>query len=100
MARQYTKVQGLLEIVIARHSKGETYREIGNSYGLSKKQIKELVTREKRKRRKIAAGYVLRPKGRPRKAAADAEVSKDKEIVELKMQVELLRNFLLEVGRR
>lgn len=100
MSRQYTKVQEMLEIVLKRHERGETYREIGNSYGLSKKQVKELVHRENRKQRKIAAGYVLRPQGRPRKTGENTEISKDNEIVELKMQVELLRNFLLEVGRR
>ena len=56
MARRYTKVEGLTELVRTRHEQGETYAEIATSYGLEKKQ--------------------------------------------LRMQVELLRNFLSEAGRR
>ena len=45
-------------------------------------------------------GYVSRPKGRPRKDAADEGVRQQNELAQLRMQVELLRNFLSEVGRR
>ena len=67
MARKYTKVEGLSEIIRARKAAGETNRAIGESYGLSLKQVKGLVNRQNRKER---------------------------------MQVELLRNFLSEAGRR
>ena len=52
------------------------------------------------KERKLAAGYILRPKGRPRKEPASEEAKRNNEIVQLRMQVELLRNFLSEAGRR
>lgn len=45
-------------------------------------------------------GYTPRPKGRPRKDAADESVRQQNELAQLRMQVELLRNFLSEVGRR
>ena len=45
-------------------------------------------------------GHIPRPKGRPRKTEATEEVRKNNELVQLRMQVELLRNFLSEVGRR
>ena len=52
------------------------------------------------KERKVAAGYILRPKGRPRKESASEETQQHNELVKLRMQVELLRNFLSEAGRR
>lgn len=58
------------------------------------------MTRQRRKERLVAAGYVVRPKGRPRKDAADEAVHRDNEIVQLRMTVELLRNFLFEAGRK
>ena len=67
MTRKYTKVEELSEIIRARKAAGETNRAIGESYGLSLKQVKGLVNRQNRKER---------------------------------MQVELLRNFLSEAGRR
>ena len=100
MARGYRKVEMLAEEVFQRKASGETNREIAESYGLSKKQIKQLVSRQNRKARLIAAGFVPRPKGRPRKGVADAETQRNNEMVQLRMQVELLRNFLSEAGRR
>lgn len=100
MARRYTKVEGLTEVVRTRHEQGETYAEIASDYGLEKKQLKQLMARRRRKERKIAAGYIPRPKGRPRKEPESEEVKRNNEIERLRMQVELLRNFLSEAGRR
>ena len=100
MARKYTKVEGLTEIIRQRKAKGETNREIAESYGLTKYQVKQLMARQNRKERRIAAGYIPRPKGRPRKEPASEEAKRNNEVVQLRMQVELLRNFLCEAGRR
>ena len=100
MARKYTKVEGLTEIIRQRKANGETNREIAESYGLTKYQIKQLMARQNRKERRIAAGHIPRPKGRPRKEPASEEAKRNNEVVQLRMQVELLRNFLCEAGRR
>ena len=100
MARKYTKVEGLTEIIRQRKADGETNREIAESYGLTKYQVKQLMARQNRKERRIAAGYIPRPKGRPRKESASEEAKRNNEVVLLRMQVELLRNFLYEAGRR
>lgn len=100
MARKYTKVEQLAEIIRTRKANGETNREIGESLGLSKKQVKELMRRQNRKERLLAAGYILRPKGRPRKEPASEEAKRSNEVAQLRMTVELLRNFLCEAGRR
>ena len=102
MPRKYTKVELLSDEVFRRKAAGETNREIAESYGLSKKQIKKLVTRQNHKARLIANGYVPRPKGRPRQKPADAddETRRNNELIELRMKVELLQNFLSEAGRK
>ena len=100
MGRKYTKVEHLTGIIRIRKAGGETNREIGESLGLSKYQVKQLIARQNRKERMLAAGYIPRPKGRPRKEAASEEAKRSNEVVQLRMQVELLRNFLCEAGRR
>lgn len=100
MSRDYVKMEELSEEVFRRKTEGETNREIGERYGLSKEQIKRLVNRQNRKARLIADGYVPRPKGRPRRKPEDEETRRNNELEELRMQVELLRHFLSEAGRR
>ena len=100
MARKYTKVEELAEIIVQRQEAGETYREIGASLGLSREEVRGVMHRHHAKERRLAAGYIARPKGRPRKNSQSEEVKRNNEIVQLRMTVELLRNFLCEAGRR
>ena len=100
MSRDYVKMEEMSEEVFRRKAQGETNRAIGESYGLSLEQIRNLVKRQNRKRRQIANGYIPRPKGRPRKESVSEETKQYNELVKLRMQVELLRNFLSEAGRR
>jgi len=100
MARQYTKVEELSEAVFARKANGETNREIAESYGLTLQQIKGLISRQNKKSRLIAAGYIPQPKGRPRKSEESQQEKLNNELVKLRMQVEVLQNFLSEAGRR
>lgn len=100
MSRSYVKMECLAEEVFRRKAAGETNREIGKYFGLTKEQVKQLATRQRRKQRLIERGYIPRPKGRPRKDVADEKIRQHNELAQLRMQVELLRNFLSEVGRR
>ena len=100
MARKYRKVEHLVEIIEERSKAGETYREIGASLWLSREEVRGAMHRHHAKERKLAAGYIARPKGRPRKNSQSEEVKRNNEIVQLRMTVELLRNFLYEAGRR
>ena len=100
MPRKYVKMEALAEEVFRRKAAGETNREIGESYGLSKYQIKQLVTRQNRKKRLIANGYTPQPKGRPSKNTTNETQQQKNEIAKLKMQIEVLQNFLYEAGRR
>ena len=97
MARKYEKVQELLPIIKARLAEGKTQREIAEEFGLKDKYVvQRLLTRERRKERKAAAGITLRPKGRPRKDSAPRNVIAEQayEIQRLKMENEVLRDFL------
>lgn len=101
MARKYVKMEQITDEVFRRKAAGETNREIGQDYGLTRKQIEQLVARQNRKRRRIIEeGYIPRPKGRPRNPPMSEEELRQKRVKDLEMQVELLRNFLSEVGRR
>ena len=100
MARKYRKVEHLVEIIEERSKAGETYREIGASLGLSREEVRGAMHRHHAKERKLAAGYIARLKGRPRKDSQSEEVKRNNEVVQLRMTVELLRNFLYEAGWR
>ena len=100
MSRSYTKVEELATAVFERKTAGETNSQIAERYGLTKRQIEQLIDRQKRKQRKLEAGFIVRPKGRPPKAEKSPEEVQEQEIRQLRMTVELLRNFLSEAGRR
>ena len=101
--RRYTHVQELLPEIKAMLSEGRSQQEIAEYLGLSDKNVvKELLKRERRKERKIKAGLKLRPKGRPRKRseAVDIVAEQAHEIKRLKMENELLRDFLRFTERK
>ena len=104
MSRQkYTHVQVLLPEIREMVAAGKTQREIAEQFGLRDKYVvKQLLTRERRKEEKIAAGIMPRPKGRPRKDAAPRDVVAEQayEIHRLKMENKLLRDFLQLTGRK
>ena len=73
--RNYTHVQVLLPEIKAMLAEGKTQREVAEHYGFKNKQVvKKLLERERRKERKLAAGIIPRPKGRPRKDAAPRNI--------------------------
>ena len=102
MPRKYEKVQNLLPIIRARLAEGKTQREIAEEFGLKDKYVvKRLLNRERRKEEKRAAGIELRPQGRPRKNAEPRDLVAEQayEIRRLKMENELLRDFLSLIGK-
>ena len=99
MPRKYTKIELLSDEIFRLKEHGKTHREIGDLYGLTKEQIKGLVNRQNRKQRLLDQGYVPRPKGRPRKNAVDERTLLENELIELRMKVDVLQNFLCAIGR-
>ena len=101
--RNYTRVQALLPEIKAMMAEGKTQREIAEYYGFKDKYVvKQLLTRERRKERKLEAGIMPRPKGRLRKEAAPRDIMAEQayEIQRLRMENKLLRDFLHCTGRK
>lgn len=101
--RNYTHIQALLPEIKAMLAEGKTQREVAEHFGFRDKQvIKELLKRERRKERKLEAGILPRPKGRPRKDTSprDTVTEQAYEIRRLRMENKLLRDFLQSTGRR
>ena len=93
MPRKYEHVQELLPIVRELREKGKTYNEIAQKLGMANGEVaRELLRRE---RRKEIQGI---PKHRVRKPAKTLQEYKY-ENKRLKMEVELLRDFLLLTGK-
>ena len=100
--RKYTHIKILESEIVKMKESGKTKREIAEHFGLTIEQVKELLKRYRRRERKIAAGIMPRPKGRPRKDAAprDLETEQAYEINRLKMENKLLRDFLQSIERK
>ena len=93
MARKYEHVQALLPRVKALREEGKTYKEIANELSLTDGEVvRELLRRERRKEQKGI------PKQRGRKPAKTLQEYKY-ENKRLKMEVELLRDFLSLTGK-
>ena len=85
--RNYTHVKKLLPAILKMVEQGKTQREIAEHYGLKNKMVvKRLLERERRKERN-------QRKSRGRKPAKTLQEYKY-ENKRLKMEVELLRDFL------
>jgi len=101
--RNYTHVQALLPEIKAMLAEGKTQREVAEYYGFRDRQVvKGLLKRERRKGRKLEAGILPRPKGRPRKDGSPRDIvtAQAYEIQRLRMENKLLRDFLRLVGRK
>lgn len=99
----YTHVQTLLPEIRAMLAEGKTQREVAEYYGFRNKQVvKRLLERERRKERKLEAGIIPRPKGRPRRDAPPRNIVAEQayEIQRLQMENKLLRDFLRSTGRK
>ena len=100
MARGYTHMKVLEAQLLELRREGKTKREIAEHFGLNKEQVKNWINRHKQAQRRHEAGIVPRRRGRPPKGYKPTEQEKDNEIKRLKMENELLRDFLRLAGRR
>ena len=102
MARIYQHTQELLSVIKDLLAQGMSQREIEERLDLKgSRPVHQLLMRENRKERRLAAGIMPRPKGRPRKdePARDIVAEQAYEIQRLKMENELLRGFLSLTGK-
>ena len=102
MARIYQHTQELLSVIKELLAQGMSQREIEERLDLKgSRPVHQLLMRENRKEKRMAAGIMPRAKGRPRKdePARDIVAEQAYEIQRLKMENELLRDFLSLTGK-
>ncbi len=116
MPREYRHIKQYEKEITEFKKQGLTQREIGEKLGFSREKIKEYLKRERKKERKIAAGIIIKPKGRPRKDGTELPPSvqqlskltqlqyelamKERHIKRLEMENELMRDFLSLTERK
>ncbi len=93
MARSYTHIKQYYEEMEQMHQEGHSCREIGEKFGFTKEQVKECLRRPRRKARKEQESIPKRG-GRPAKQIPTTLSALDKEVKQLQMENELLRDFL------
>ena len=100
MERKYTHIKGIEKEVFKLKEEGYTNKEIAERYNVTLKQIKNLINRHNREQRNLKEGIIPKSKGRPRKRPLTLDEEKDREISRLRMENELLRDFLHLAGRK
>jgi predicted ArsR family transcriptional regulator len=96
MPRSYGQIKEQGSEIQALREAGKTRQEIADELGLTKVQVKNWTNRHNKQLIAEAEGRLPRKKGRPRTRSRTAE----EEIKELRMENELLRDFLHLAGRR
>ena len=98
--RKYTNLQILLPEIKGMIAEGKSHREIEEHFGLTgERPIHHLLKQEHRREKKLEAGVVQRPKGRPRKDGQPPKQNIETEVKRLRMENKLLRDFLQSVER-
>ncbi len=102
MPRKYTKINQYEKEILQWKSEGITNREIARRLGMEYSQVHNWVSRYNERQRKLKAGIVPRKKGRPRKDAEPRDLVAEQAytIQRLRMENELLRDFMRSMGRR
>jgi transposase len=92
--------QIIIKDVLRMKEEGMTNTEIGDHFGFTRKQIKKLLERYRKNERNREAGILPQPKKHPRRQIQTQEEKLRSENKQLKMENELLRDFLYAIGRR
>lgn len=102
MSRKYIKIDEYGKQILEMKAQGKTNREIAQTLGVDRDCIRNWVVRYNRQQCKLEAGLKLQPKGRPRKDSHPRDIIAEQayEIQRLKMENELLRDFMRSEGRK
>jgi len=87
----------ILPQVLELKKQGYTLQMIGGRLGYTKKQIKNLLYRQRKSKSGMIS--VPRKRGRPRKRPISTEEEYQQRIKQLEMENDLLRSFLQAAGR-
>ena len=99
MSRRYIKIKQHYDTIIALHEAGNSYREIGEKLGFTRDQIKECVRRPKRQQQSQVV-QIPKRRGRKSKGIPQTWSAMEQEVLQLRIENELLRDFLKLVERR
>ena len=99
MARKYTHIKQYYEEMEQMHQEGHSCREIGEKFGFTKELVKDFLRRQRRKAKKEQKRIPKR-RGRPAKQIPTTLSALEKEVKQLRMENELLRDFLKAAGRK
>ncbi len=116
MSREYRHISQYANEIYELRNQGLNLNEISKQLGFTYKQIRNFIHRENRKQRDLAAGIIIKPKGRPRKDGTTLAPSiqqlsklaqlqyelamKERHIKSLEMENELMRDFLSLTERK
>ena len=116
MPREYRHIKMYEKEIFELKEQGLSQRQIAEKLGFTYEKMHDFFRRYNRNQRKLAAGIVIRPKGRPRKDGTGIPpsiqqlskltqlqyeiASKDRYIKRLKMENELMRDFLSLTERK
>ncbi len=111
MPREYRHISQYEQEIVELRNQGFTFKEIGEKYGFTFKQLHNFFTRYNKKQEKLKAGISLKRKGRPSKdyvVKEEDKVSelryiiarKEAKIRMLEMENELMRDFLSLTERK
>lgn len=99
--KDYTHMSAFKNEILEMKSLGKTNREIAEHFGFRDKYVvKQFIARHNRNAKRLDAGILPSRRGRPPKGYVPTEQDKDNEIKRLKMENELLRDFLHLAGRK
>ena len=95
MPRKYTHIRQYEKEILQMKASGYTRKEIAEEIGITPEQVHEFTKRHNKKMLNIEAGVLPKKKGRPSKVK-----SLEDEVLRLRMENELLRDFLSLTERK
>ena len=116
MPREYRHIKMYESEIFELKEQGLSQRQIAEKLGFPYEKMHDFFRRYNRNQRKLSAGITINPKGRPRKDGTELPPSvqqlsklaqlqyelamKERHIKSLKMENELMRDFLLLTERK
>ena len=97
--RKYAHLKNLESEIVKMREEGMCKREIAEHFNLTTEQVKELLKRYRRRKRKLVSQIIPQSKGRPRSRSLSTEEEYKREIAKLQMENKLLRDFLQSMER-
>ena len=95
MSRKYTHLMQYEEEILQMKDNGYTRKQIAEKFGITPEQVHGFVKRHNKNLRNTEAGVLPKKKGRPSKIR-----SLEDEVLRLRMENELLRDFLSLTERK